>query len=1615
MTEMLRIQPDFSKDSNFDEQSGISRVKFGADAPVLEVELNELQQIQDKAREDLIRSMIPSGFTKAPVISEELSEVTTLRLADDAEAYVNGMRICLPKGTSIDIGEPPEKEQREDLVFLEVWKEEVGGTSTLKQFGGESLPTIENKVIDNRTGEETSHRIVNRWRIRLITDLDFNSKWITASNHENAFLGWNDDRNFSKVYAKGANANLEKPTSISGEEIFRPACSNEGNTWYFNNDPTLWVAGIKNGASSLNRYKTIDGLVYAIPMFKLTRRPKQGVMKSDYNSLAFNVDPVKVSNITKLDKVSGVKTGELDFLVKGQTLKNLYAESNNVNGTSFDVSSLAVIRGLTETSSRGLKTLNQFKVGNTYTMVCYITTSNLNRKDNSTFYIECPLQYDDGTIVYPSALITSTTGGFETVKFKFNIDKPLSKLFPQIAGRNISGTISYLETLILEGDWTNRTTPGYFKGLCSTGEYQVAFREFVNYRCSAVQGQPNDCIAVFNYKPKSNYIKVRPVGLDGNEIGDSNIAFALLNTPDGETIRWQSTTAILITNDEKASANYIKMYGNEYSLTNDFLGFNIYDGYSVEFKSKAYGDKESKLTLVLDEPLRGIPNGLCDTITREGILNKRIKSIVLNGSENWVSQLISTDGNYITAQLYKTDLQRGVPCIADNFDFEYIYSDGHCTKLNREYIGIYNGAVESGEWLYISIKKTRLETPDISGIKKWLSANPTTVYFAEKREMKTLRNGVSDVDDNRGTITKYTKTITLNGTEDWRVDEGFTQKENLMRFIFTPSDRIDSVANNKELMDITSSYYETSIDTDNGGIPRFWGYYSRAIYLDVVPSTIGINFANDNDSTKVQKFKDWLKGLKPVISYQLSTPIKVSYPVSTIRMDGDLYLNSENVEISNNNTVSPILLLTHKADTALNLYSGENKISTDSGVPVTIGYKENKKESALNYTASEEILNAPITIEGNTLLNLAHISQLENMNTFKDGVLTLYANGGWNNKAYFDITPLKTNTTYTIFIDPLENTTSSADPTSWAVAFYLHQVTLDQAVEKSRVWWNPKDATSKQLTFTTQNDLTNQNDHLLWIEPQANATSGLFSCRVMILEGDWSNKPRPNFFQESMSVGERTNSLKIYNTQANPNILRGSQFLSAEYWGWNKGASLDTTKKTPNNNNSVFVNLSGNTSNVWAGVYGENYQEISVKEGQTFSLQWACYIPSNHGIDEGACCEIRCRDASGQRLKTFGADVDLTKVDQWQIIKCENCVMPKGVSTITVDCFITKNGRMWFGDPKLEYGSSCTMYQPHFEDLANCDKKPYKVDIKALNLSIKEGLKSLPDGTKDTIEYVDGIPYLIQRVGKVVLDHNFTWQPRDMARAENTIGFGTKGLKIDSNYCTVGSSNRFIVVAPDTLWNQDKEGMSFTDFIHVRIKKSKLPEVSLDGFKEWIKMNPITCYYKLKTPVRHSLVSMLETSNNIDTFNVAGQVDFKRTNNSGVRLNRLSLQPSQYMTSFQRGGLTRLYDYSLPSNENCNIQDLVGIPLVPNVGLNYAEKDFNQYFLTILEVLPNCRCKVECLSDNVGGQSLEYYTVPIQYSAKVKESDITNMYNKVSLTGYDYNQVLEETLSLLID
>lgn len=124
---------------------------------------------------------------------------------------------------------------------------------------------------------------------------------------------------------------------------------------------------------------------------------------------------------------------------------------------------------------------------------------------------------------------------------------------------------------------------------------------------------------------------------------------------------------------------------------------------------------EDKTQILLDEPLMRLPNGVCDEITRDGKLIRRVGKIVLNGSEDYIASSSSENTMYFI--LKNLIAKKGGYCISDNFYFEIGSNDNEHIRLNA------NGNIVF--W----IKTSKLASQDSAGVKQWLSQNPTTVYY----------------------------------------------------------------------------------------------------------------------------------------------------------------------------------------------------------------------------------------------------------------------------------------------------------------------------------------------------------------------------------------------------------------------------------------------------------------------------------------------------------------------------------------------------------------------------------------------------------------------------------------------------------------------------------------------------------------------------------------------------------------------------------------------------------------------------------------------------------------------------------------------------------------------
>lgn len=151
----------------------------------------------------------------------------------------DGLVVYLPPPTATSV-------RRQDLVILEFWFKEIKFRDEIPLFGGISNDSVAFEMIDHRISIPSTTRIQLQWRIRVIED----KHELHYDNGKNRIEDLDIHPQGPKVYD-----NLDYIYTTADFEPF--------------NDPHMFIAG--KGAETMNIFNTVDGYVYAIPLFEVAR------------------------------------------------------------------------------------------------------------------------------------------------------------------------------------------------------------------------------------------------------------------------------------------------------------------------------------------------------------------------------------------------------------------------------------------------------------------------------------------------------------------------------------------------------------------------------------------------------------------------------------------------------------------------------------------------------------------------------------------------------------------------------------------------------------------------------------------------------------------------------------------------------------------------------------------------------------------------------------------------------------------------------------------------------------------------------------------------------------------------------------------------------------------------------------------------------------------------------------------------------------------------------------------------------------------------------------------------------------------------------------------------
>ncbi len=444
-------------------------------------------------------------------------------------------------------------------------------------------------------------------------------------------------------------------------------------------------------------------------------------------------------------------------------------------------------------------------------------------------------------------------------------------------------------------------------------------------------------------------------------------------------------------------------------------------------------------------------------------------------------------------------------------------------------------------------------------------------------------------------------------------------------------------------------------------------------------------------------------------------------------------------------------------------------------------------------------------VYGNTLVNLATQKYAFEGGSFLDGdTITLISTP--NNYGIVNIKlayELKPNTTYTVFL-PEHSIPSQS------LTFVLFRLYTGGRSE-SKYIGNSGDI----FTLTTTSNTDGATHLRLVLNKGADGTFTI-NKNIIILEGDYTNKPIPDYFEGLQSSFE-------------DKVVTQEMVDSGKELAENLGKYKVEYKVTGKNKaNSEIIDMRHNTGRyICSNNYSKFDAVIPLKQGTYILSLQTGFKPSNF-VD--STIFIWDKNGNKRNAKTY---------DPFEIKYNEVGITWYGA--VEKDISISDLVGTYI---QIEEGSTATDYEPYKEST-----KTYY-----LNSPLLEG---------DTIEDNGNNVVHVHRYGEVVLDGSENWVESNRKRKSYYRAYFKYNCKSGNVICDKMVSKN--------VEGKDEEGIYCSRTIDLQISNSKLSEVSISGLKQYLQSNPLTVVYKLASPTKE-LISQSDTI--LTDSYVAGHLDF---------------------------------------------------------------------------------------------------------------------------------------------
>lgn len=327
---------------------------------------------------------------------------------------------------------------------------------------------------------------------------------------------------------------------------------------------------------------------------------------------------------------------------------------------------------------------------------------------------------------------------------------------------------------------------------------------------------------------------------------------------------------------------------------------------------------------------------------------------------------------------------------------------------------------------------------------------------------------------------------------------------------------------------------------------------------------------------------------------------------------------------------------------------------------------------------------------------------------------------------------------------------------------------------------------------------------------------------LMILEGDWTNKPLPQYFEGIKSFGQEEDKISILSS--GKNLINFNEIFSKLSY--------------------VSVNRSDKTITATNEAYNDVQFYVYLRKGKTYKFSCKGNIGNTGSIMLG-------------KQKGYVAETkiqDIYNINDSFVFNHDN-----GIYT-----FHIVNIRGTISSIQLEEAQQSTTYEPYKQD---------KKDILLNKLGFDEGLRGFDSTICDELNDIKNVA--IKRIEKIVINDINISEIQDRPNAQNTNWFQTDYIS-NTTIKTGGLNinNKLISVTEGQAWadSNDFECLSITGTSSgARIKGRVNKGVTSEQLKERLK--GLIVYYELAEPIE----TPLDENINLKTFNEKTYVSFENS------------------------------------------------------------------------------------------------------------------------------------------